>query len=176
MARQQKPEAIESATPETSCKSLFECVAGYLDTNDWNYTANEEKKFFSMGCHLKDANVRVLMDVSESADWRQVLVYVVFPVFIPEHRRIAVTESLARINYALTFGNLEMDLKDGEVRVRTTVESNGALGDAMIDRVLNSALGVANRYLAPIIAVAFGNAAPDTVLDLVTRQDNATLQ
>ncbi|MEI8031113.1 MAG: hypothetical protein WCH35_15140 [Comamonadaceae bacterium] len=44
--------------------------------------------------------------------------------------------AINRINYTLAFGSLEIDLKDGEVRVRTVVEGIGNLGDAMIERVL----------------------------------------
>ncbi len=176
MARQQKPAITETSTPAAAQKSLFERVAGYLDANDWNFTANEEKSFFSMGCRIKDASVRVVLDVAESDDWGRVLTYSTFPVYVPEHRRTAVAECLARINYVMVFGNFEMDLKDGEVRVRTVVEAYGELGDALIERVLNSNLGTTDRYFAPILAVAFGNAAPETVLDLVAKDENSTLQ
>jgi hypothetical protein len=87
-----------------------------------------------------------------------------------------VAEALTRINYSVIYGNLEMDLKDGEIRVRTVVEGETQMSDGMIERVLNSNLNSADRYFAPLMAVAFGNAAPDTVLDLVERQEQATLQ
>jgi hypothetical protein len=46
----------------------------------------------------------------------------------------------------------------------------------MIERVLNSNLSSADRYFAPLMAVVFGNATPDTVLDLVKGQEKTTLQ
>ena len=173
MARQQKQIIAETPTSTAPVKSLFERVAGYLDANDWSYTANAEKNYFSTGCRIKDASVRVILDVHESENWQRVLVYSCFPVYVPEHKRAAVAESITRINYGMIFGNLEMDLSDGEVRVRTIVEACGELGDPMIERALASNLETANRFLAPTLAVAFGNAAAETVLDLVAQNEDS---
>lgn len=176
MARQQKQAIAETPASTAPVKSLFERVAAYLDANDWNYTTNEENKYFSTNCRLKDASVRVILDVYEAEDWQRVLVYSCFPVYVPENRRAAVAETITRINYGMIFGNLDMDFCDGEVRVRTIVEAGGELADTMIDRALASNLDTAGRFLAPILAVAFGNAAPGKALDLVTHSEPATLQ
>jgi hypothetical protein len=176
MARQQKQAIAETPASTAPVKSLFERVAGYLDANDWNYTANAEKNYFTAGCRIKDASVRVILDVTESEDWHRVLVYSCFPVYVPEQRRAAVAESITRINYGMAFGNVEMDLSDGEVRVRTVIEADGEIRDPMIERALGSNLGTANRVLAPILAVAFGNAAPATVHDLAAQNETSTVQ
>lgn len=95
---------------------------------------------------------------------------------MPEHRRAAIAECLTRINYSIIYGNLEMDLKDGEIRVRTIVESNQAIADPMIDRAISSNLNSANRYFGPLMSIAFGNASPDTILDMVERSEKTNLQ
>jgi hypothetical protein len=176
MARQQKPAITEVSATEAPKKSLFDRVAGYLDAQDWQYTAHQENNYFTTNCRIKDAGVRVVLDVYEAEDWCRVLAYSTFPVYVPEQKRVAAADALTRINYSMVYGNLEMDLKDGEVRVRTVVEGETQMSDGMIDRVLNSNLSTADRYFAPLMAVAFGNAAADTVLDLVERQQQATLQ
>ena len=176
MARQQKRAIIEVSATETPKKSLFDRVAGYLDAQDWTYKTHQENNYFTMNCRIKDAGVRVVLDVHEAEDWCRVLAYSTYPVYVPELKRALVAEALTRINYSVIYGNLEMDLKDGEIRVRTVVEGETQMSDGMIERVLNSNLNSADRYFAPLMAVAFGNAAPDTVLDLVERQEQATLQ
>jgi hypothetical protein len=45
-----------------------------------------------------------------------------------------------------------------------------------MERALHGNLNAANRYFAPLMAVAFGNAAPDTVLEMAAGQDEKTLQ
>jgi hypothetical protein len=176
MARQQKPASTEIQAAETPKKSMFDRVAGYLDAQDWTYTAHAEDTCFTMTCRIKAASVRVFLDVHEAEDWCRVLTYSTYPIYVPELKRTQVVEALTRINYSIIYGNLEMDLKDGEIRMRTVVEGETQMSDGMIERVLNSNLSSADRYFAPLMAVAFGNAAPDTVLDLVERQEQATLQ
>lgn len=122
MARQQKQATSETSTSKEPVKTLFERVAGYLDTNDWSYTAFEEKKYFSSSCRIKEGTLRVIIDVFQSEDWQRVLVYSTFPVYVPEYWRAA------------------------------------------------------SRFFAPILAVAFGNVAPEAVLDMAEKHDAATLQ
>jgi hypothetical protein len=176
MARQQKPAITEVSATEAPKKSLFDRVAGYLDAQDWNYEAHQENSYFTMGCRIKGAGVRVFLDVHEAEDWCRVLAYSTYPIYVPELKRAQVAEALTRINYSIIYGNLEMDLNDGEIRVRTVVEGETQMSDGMIERVLNSNLNSADRYFAPLMAVAFGNAAADTVLNVVERQEQATLQ
>ncbi len=176
MARQTKREIVEENAIVVPKKSLFERVAGYLDTNDWHYTTDTEKRYFSMGCRIKEASVRITIDVFESDDWRRLLTFSTYPVMIPEHRRGAVIEALTRINYQLIYGNFEMDLADGEVRFRTVVETEKELDDPMIERVLNANLNAADRYFAALMTITYGNASPDTVIDLASRPAKENLQ
>ena len=176
MARPTKLVAVETSTIPLARQSLFERIAAYLDANDWNYTSNDEKNCFLANCRLTDASVRVVMEATEQEDWDRVLVYSIFPVFTPEHRRAALTDAINRINYSMAFGNLEMDANDGEVRVRTAVEGAGNLGDEMIDRALTSNLRTAESFQAALLAIAFGNASPDSVLALAERGTSSTLQ
>jgi hypothetical protein len=176
MARQQKPEVVEVSVAEAPKKSLFDRVAGYLDAHDWTYDSYPENTYFRTTCRLKEVNVRVVLDVYEAEDWNRVLAYCTYPVFVPEQKRAAVVEAITRINYSIIYGNLEMDFKDGEIRVRTVVEAECALSDGMIERVLNANLNASDRYFAPIMAVAFGSANPDTVVELASRTTEATLQ
>ena len=176
MARQQKPAITEVSAAETPKKSLFDRVAGFLDAHDWTYDAYPANTYFRTSCRIKDASVRVVLDVYEDDDWCRVLTYSTFPVYVPEQKRALVLEAITRINYSIIYGNLEMDLKDGEIRVRTIVEGETQMSDGMIERVLNSNINTSDRYFAPIMAVVFGNAAPDTVLDLVAPTENAVLQ
>ncbi len=176
MARQTKREIAEETAIVVPKKSLFERVAGYLDANDWRHDADTQKGYFSMGCRIKEASVRVIIDVYESDDWRRLLTFSTYPVMVPEHRRSAVIEALTRINYQLIYGSFEMDLADGEIRFRTVVEAEKELDDAMIDRVLNANLSSADRYFAALMTITYGNASPATVIDLASLPAKENLQ
>jgi len=166
---------IEAAVP-TAKKSLFDRVAGFLDANDWHYNAESEKGYFSMGCRIKEASVRVIIDVFESDEWRRVMTFSIYPVFVPENRRSAVLEAMNRINHVLVYGNFEMDPADGEIRFRTSVESDSDISESMMDRVLNGNLAGSDKHFAALMAVSFGGVAPEGVKEIASRPENATLQ
>ena len=176
MARQQKVEKTDVVAVDAPRKSLFERVAGYLDANDWNYHADQDKRFFDMRVGTKHASMRVLIDTDDMENWQRVLVFSVFPVFVPENRRPTVLDAINRINYSLVYGNVEMDGRDGELRIRTVVEADRDLAEPMMERALHGNLNAANRYFAPLMAVAFGNAEPETVLEMASAKDEVTIQ
>lgn len=175
MAKQQKQAVVEASVPAAPVQSLFERVRDHLDDNDWNYSTNEETQTFAMDVAVRDGKVRLVLKVAEAEGLQQVLVYSIFPIFVPLNRRAAMAEGISRINYATVTGNLEMDPADGEVRVRTLAESDGALSDAMIARALASSLDAANGHFARLVVVAFGNAAPEEVLDWAAARGSTAL-
>lgn len=72
---------------------------------------------------------------------RQVVLYSLLPDEVPEERRTAVAEVLTHATYGLTVGSFEIDLSDGDVRVRTSID----LGEAELDATQLTAL------LAPLL-------------------------
>jgi hypothetical protein len=104
------------------------------------------------------------------------MVYATYPTYVPEQRRQAVSEAIARINYAIVLGNLEMDLNDGEVRVRTVLEGDVFIGESMIDRAVRKSLDIADQYQAALLAVAFGNASPKDIIAMSSQSSGETLQ
>jgi hypothetical protein len=69
-----------------------------------------------------------------------------------------------------------MDLKDGEVRVRTVLEDDGFIGEAMIDCAVRKSLDVADQYQASLLAIAFGNASPKDIVEMSSQSEGATIQ
>ena len=166
---------IEPVVPVPK-KSLFDRVAGFLDANDWHYKTESEKNYISMGCRIKEASVRVIIDVFESEEWRRVMTFSIYPIFVPENRRPAVLEAMNRINHVLVYGNFEMDPADGEIRFRTSVESDTDIPESMMERVLNGNLAGSDKHFGALMAVAFGGASPEGVKEIAGRPENTTLQ
>jgi hypothetical protein len=167
---------VEISVVEVQGKSLFDRVHDYLTDKDWSFSSFSDKEFFSFGLRLKDGSVRVTVDTAEGGGWSRVLVYVAYPTYVPEQRRPAVSEALARINFATVLGNLEMDLKDGEVRVRTVLENDSFIGEPMIDRVIRKGLDTADQYQASLLAIAFGNVSPKDIVEMASQSNGETLQ
>jgi hypothetical protein len=176
MARKTEDLPAAEAPVEVQTRSLFGRVADYLTGKDWSYTPYEEQGYFTFRLQVNDGSVRVVADVAEGEGWGRLLVLTFYPVYVPLQRRAAVAEALARINFVNIFGNLEMDMKDGELRVRTILESDGYVSEPMIERAMLKSVGLADQYFAPLLAIAFGNAAPQDVLEMARRGEGQTLQ
>lgn len=81
----------------------------------------------------------------------RVIVYSVVPFNIPAERRARVMEFLTRANYGLQIGNFELDLDDGEVRFKTSLDGKGVeLGPELVDRAIVMNLHATNQYVAGI--------------------------
>lgn len=167
---------VEGAVADTQGRSLLERVGDYLADKEWTFTRFEDKDCLVFNLRLRDGSVRVFVDTWEGAGWSRILVYAIYPTFVPEHRRPAVCEAIARINYANILGCFEMDMADGEVRARTTLESDVLIGEEMIDRAVRKSLDLADQYQAALLSVAFGNASAKNVLEMGARDETDTVQ
>jgi hypothetical protein len=106
-----------------------------------------------------------------------IAMYCVFPVRAPLRRRDAVAECIQRINYQTLLGGIEMDANDGELRVKTVLTSDAAtIADDVLDYLLTATMDTANRYMEPILAICFGNAAPELVIEMAERCSKSELQ
>lgn len=167
---------VEGAVIDTQDRSLLDRVCDYLNDKEWSFTRFEDRDCLVFNLRLRDGGVRVIVDIWEGAGWSRILVYAIYPTFVPEHRRPAVCEAIARINYANILGCFEMDMADGEVRARTTLESDVLIGEEMIDRAIRKSLDLADQYQAALLSVAFGNASAKDVLEMGARDETDTVQ
>ena len=176
MSKKREVIEVEATVVEVHGKTLFDRVTDYLTDKDWGFHVIEDRKCLSFGLRLRDSSVRVLVDAAENEEWSRVLVYCTYPTYVPAPRRLAVADAISRINYVNYVGNLEMDMKDGELRVRTIVEGDSLIGEPMIDRVIRKSLDLADQYQAALLSIAFGNALPADVLAMASCGEGATLQ
>lgn len=92
--------------------------------------------------------------------------YSVLSVNAPAERRAEVAEFITRANYGLVLGNFEMDLRDGEIRYKTTIGIGELeLTAGMIGPSVYANAVTMDRYLPGLMQVIYGGAdAQDAVL------------
>ena len=67
-------------------------------------------------------------------------------------------EAIARANYGLRVGKFELDFDDGEPRFQVSQILDGeAVGPAVIDRMIGTAVNMMETYLPAFLAVVYGN-------------------
>jgi hypothetical protein len=97
----------------------------------------------------------------------QLLVHSVMDQRVPAKRRKEVALFLTRANFGLLIGNFELDLDDGELRYKTSIDVEDAeLTDALIDHLVLANVTTMDRYLPGIEAVVAGAKADDAIADV----------
>jgi hypothetical protein len=87
--------------------------------------------------------------------------YSVCPARVSEDRRSAAAEFITRVNRGLIIGNFEMDLEDGEICLKTSLDFEGdRLTKAFIKRLALVNLAVMDTYLPGIMKVLYGRVSP----------------
>ncbi len=99
---------------------------------------------------------------------RQCLFSSSVPVTVPPNRLPAMIEALARANFGLPIGNFEIDLTDGELRYKTSIDVDNSDLDAGLVRTLVYAnISVTRRYLPALYAVANDGVEPAEAIKTV---------
>jgi hypothetical protein len=119
--------------------------------------------------HVIDPSGAVVgfLSVSDNGPWTvyvgmleaddQVVVHSTYNEAVPEDRRDAVAAFLTRANYGILHGNFELDLDDGELRYKTSIDVRGAtLTESLFENVVVANVGMFDRYVRGIDAVIAG--------------------
>ncbi len=80
------------------------------------------------------------------------------PQVIPEQRRTAVAELIARINYGLVIGGFALSLSDGSLHFRVTLPlADAELTQEQFDRLIGASLWTVQRYHKAVCRLLYGD-------------------
>ena len=101
-------------------------------------------------------SVLLVQIVEES---RLLVFYAILPVTVPEDRRPAAAEYVARVNPGLSIGSLELDFDDGEVRTRIAlVVGETPPDDVLVERLIRVAGRLVELFQPGLETVIAGTA------------------
>ncbi|MEZ5253623.1 MAG: YbjN domain-containing protein [Microthrixaceae bacterium] len=122
----------------------FEMLGQLLDQEEFHPEQMSETTAYRFGVAGTNGNFRVVVHCN--VELEQLYVYVLTDVRVPEDRRLAVAELFTRANYGMRIGNFELDLRDGEVRYKSSVDfEHNALTASLAMNALMPALGTMVR-------------------------------
>ena len=114
-----------------------------LAVNDATYSAPAEGQH---GEWVLYATVRDEQD--------QLLVHSVLPIDVPEEQRATLALHLTQVNVGLVIGNFELDLTDGELRYKTSIDvEGGELTDTMLDNLISANVAAVDEHLPGILKI-----------------------
>lgn len=143
--------------------AILDAVASYLDGEGWSFTRLPEQSIlrFEMGARHGEW-------VCYARTWEedaQLVIYSAWPEDVPEDRRLAMAEFLTRANFGLVIGNFELDLDDGELHFKTSIDVEGdRISAALIRQLIDANVAAFDHYWPGVAAVQRDGAAPEEAI------------
>ena len=108
------------------CREIADAINQYLIDEEWNFSFDEEDGVFkfNVGSKTKAKQARYVILVKNSS----YTVYVYSPIGADAEDKDSlcrIAEFICRANYGLNLGNFELDMRDGEIRFKYSVDCDG---------------------------------------------------
>ena len=134
--------------PNTKATPIVDYLKRYLDDKQWHYThyrprKNDPQKSHHLSLRMlnRSLDCGYLFRVQEKNTL--LAVYGVLPFFIPESHQNAAMLLITQINYDMLIGNLELDIRDGELRYKNAIDIEiVGINDATIEYLLQSVIAM----------------------------------
>lgn len=135
---------------------LIDIAVAALRELEWEYKRVEQFPVVSVA--VEAPNGAIDLFVHAHADTERLLVYLRPQGLQIENRQLpAMADFLTRANYGLPLGNFELDMNDGELNFKNSVDvRGGTLTVAMVKTLMLFGIESMNRYLPGMRAVLQG--------------------
>jgi hypothetical protein len=142
---------------------IIEAMQKFLKEDGWPFTEMEGKTILRTGFSGKNGKWTCFAQARE--DQQQLIFYSVCPNAAPDDKRVPAMEFITRANYELVIGNFEMDLSDGEIRYKTSIDVEGdELTSALIRQIVYYNVMTMNKYLPGLMSVLYANVTPEQAI------------
>ena len=146
-------------------QELAVLVETYLNSQNWKFNYNSAKGLFTLNMSAKNfTSVRIVVQINDDS----IISYAIAPINVPEEKRQAACEFIARANYGMKVGTLEMDMNDGEIRNRTYIIAKDGLPKlADVEKCVDFSFLVLDHYGKGLLPMIYGNLTPEAAVKLV---------
>ena len=143
----------------TYSKNIANAINNFLTEGDWHFSFDDQRGLFKFGLNLKGRIKKVSYIVNVKDD--EYVVYAISPLAADEDDEkmmATMAEFICRANYGLKNGNFELDMRDGEIRYKCFVDSEGITPTTeMVRNSIHCPAAMFDRYSAGIVDIIFGN-------------------
>lgn len=140
---------------------MLDVVRSFLQEDDWPFEEFETEAGTAVRTAFQGRNGQCDTVGILREETRQVLFYSLYPEPIPEERRTSVGELVLRANDDLILGNFELDLDDGALRFKTSIDvSEDELTVGLLRPLVLANVLTLDTFLPAIRQVTAGEASP----------------
>ena len=134
---------------------IIQQITAFFEARQAGYRLSADETAIEAWFTYPAARFLVTISVRDTAT---LCVVTQMPVVVPEDRRPAVAELIARINYGLLLGGFALDLSDGELHFRVTMPlADAELTQDQFDRLMGASLWSAQRYHKAVCRLLYGD-------------------
>jgi hypothetical protein len=156
--------ATEAGPEGMALGRLLGSLVDAMETLGWQFHLDGDAGGVVLPMTADEAEYLIALTPIEAAGL--FLVRTTIPDRVPVEHRGAVCEFLNRANWRIAMGNFEMDMEDGEVVFRVTMESRKTDPTASaVRRLVLGSVSVFGRHLPALRGVAAGEASPRDAMD-----------
>ena len=169
----QSPETVSQ--PPFTEETALQFFVRHLDEMKWKYHRYPEKSGLYSIFNGDNVQWNLNLYAREMSSGHFLLgVNSLIPNKTPVERRVAIAELLTRINYELSVGCFELDLEDGEIRLRTSLVLPGAdITPGIVEELLRSNIYIVIERFQQIMAVMYSDVTPENALKPKEKEDKS---
>ncbi len=150
---------------------LFSTLIDYMEEEAWKYEILEGETIIRFNFKGSAGRVLCYGEVDETKCW--LTFYSYMPVNVPTEKLAEAAEFISRANRGMRIGNFELDYDDGEVRYKTSIDTEGGeLTNKMVDNLLRANLSAINRYFSGMMELIYSDTP---AADLIRRIETPAL-
>ncbi|HLO85370.1 MAG TPA: YbjN domain-containing protein [Nostocaceae cyanobacterium] len=154
-------------------QTIFEAIVNFFTEDDWPFVQIEDNSALSLAFRGDNGKWNCYAKAREIE--QQFAFYSIFPFNVPENKRQAIAEFIARANYNMIIGNFELDFYDGEIRYKTSIDVEGDnLSFALIKNLVYANVSVMDKYLPGIMSIIHSDAIPELAIDQVEQNQETS--
>ena len=153
--------------------SGLDAFAAYFDSVSCEYErVGEEALTAGIEVESDDGDEAVNMDVivqsdrDEEGGEEQLAVYVNWPLKVPEDKLPLAAELVAKANFGVLVGCIDLDFDDGEVRAKTGIDVFN-LTNEVCESMFQNSMNITMMYLPALQLMLAEDLTPDEALEQV---------
>ena len=150
----------EKASQESSANSsIFDTMLEFFTQDGWTFFQVENQPALQLD--IEATNGRWTCYAAAYEEQQQMVFYSLCPINTPASKRQALAEFLTKTNYGQIIGNFELDMEDGEIRYKTSIDVAGStLTLPQIKNLVYTNITMMDTHLPEILSVINNSPSP----------------
>jgi hypothetical protein len=145
---------------------ILDTMLRFLDDDHWPYAHIKDETQASI--RYQGVNGLWMVFLHAHEEHHELIIYSILADHAPEEDRLRVAEFVTRANYGLSVGNFELDLSDGEIRFKTSIDVEGStLTPALVRQLLYINITTVDKYLPGVVFLLYHGYTPEDAVMLI---------